>query len=435
MRQQSIGTGRKGIKMLHKISVLTYGCSANRADSEIMCGLLKKSGYDIVNNPKESDLNIINTCVVKQPTQSRMIFRIKELTKLNKPLIVAGCMPKIERDVVEKIAPKASMLGPDSVQKIIKVVNDTLSGKKVILLKDLRKPKLCLPRARRNNIIHITPIAIGCTSACSYCCVRFARGKIFSYPPDLIIKDIEQALKQGCKEIWLTSQDNGCYGLDIGVRLPELLRGISEIPGKFFVRVGMMNPAHVKGIVDELIDAYKSNKIFKFLHLPVQSGSDRILGLMNRDYTVKEFKEIVKGFRKQFPFLTLSTDIIVGFPGETGKDFQRTINLIKKFKPDIVNVSKFGKRPMTKAAEMKQLPNYTIKERAGRLVKMVKEIQLENNKKWLDWEGEVLLDEEGKKGGVIGRNFAYKPIVTKGKIGTFMRVKITEIHQTFLLAK
>jgi len=156
---------------------------------------------------------------------------------------------------------------------------------------------------------------------------------------------------------------------------------------------------------------------------------------MNRDYTVKEFKEIVKGFRKQFPFLTLSTDIIVGFPGETGKDFQRTINLIKKFKPDIVNVSKFGKRPMTKAAEMKQLPNYTIKERAGRLVKMVKEIQLENNKKWLDWEGEVLLDEEGKKGGVIGRNFAYKPIVTKGKIGTFMRVKITEIHQTFLLAK
>jgi MiaB-like tRNA modifying enzyme len=418
-----------------KIFAEVYGCSANVADFEIALGLLRRNGYRIVDDAEESDLNIIFTCIVKTPTANRMIHRIRELTKLKKPLIVAGCMSKTERKTVEKINPKASLVGPDSIEMVPEVVRKTLSGKKVVFTKDLRKPKICLPRVRRNHLIDIVPIAIGCLSNCSYCEVKFARGKLFSYPPRMIVEEVKQAIKNGCKELWITSQDNSCYGRDINTNLPELLNEVCKVEGKFFVRVGMMNPMHVKDIIDELIESYRSKKIFKFLHLPVQSGSSRILELMNRGYTVNDFRRIVKKFRKEFPFLTLSTDVIVGFPGEEEKDFQKTVKLIREVKPDIVNVSKFGARPGTKAAEMEQLPRSVIDDRTKRLVRMIDKIKLANNKKWLNWEGEVLIDEKGKKGGMVGRNFAYKPVLTEGRLGTFKRVKIIGIKPTFLVGK
>jgi len=174
-------------------------------------------------------------------------------------------------------------------------------------------------------------------------------------------------VKDGCTDIWLTSQDNGCYGLDIGSSLPELLNTVSKIQGKFTVRVGMMNPTHTKQIVDELIEAYRNEKIRKFLHLPVQSGSNRVLKAMKRGYVVEDFVEIVEKFRQAFPNLTLSTDIIVGFPSETGEDFQATMELMKKIQPQKVNISKFGSRPKTEAAKMKQLPIEKINERSRKL--------------------------------------------------------------------
>jgi tRNA A37 methylthiotransferase MiaB len=153
---------------------------------------------------------------------------------------------------------------------------------------------------------------------------------------------------------------------------------------------------------------------------------------MNRGYNVEDFKNIVKDFRKKFPLLTLSTDVIIGFPGENNEDFKKTIDLIEEVKPDIVNISKFGARPRTKAAKMKQLSRSIINERTKKIVEIVEKMKLENNKKWLNWTGEVLIDEKGKKEGMIGRNFAYKPIVTKGKLGNFHKVKISKIRPTFL---
>lgn len=421
--------------MSHKVCILTYGCSANKSDSEIMAGLLVQNNFDLIDSVENSDINIINTCVVKSPTLNRMIHQIRQLTELSKPLIVAGCITKTEKKVIEKINPKASMLGPDSIEKIVDVVNATLEGKKVVFIKDLRKPKICLPRVRRNPVVDIIQIATGCISNCSYCVVKFARGKLFSYPAKMIVKEVEQAINNGCKELWISCQDCGCWGRDRNSNLSELLSAIDEIEGKFFVRVGMMNPVHVKGIIDELIDSYTSEKIFKFLHLPVQSGSDRILKKMNREYTVNDFREIVKKFRKEFPLSTLSTDVIVGFPREDEKDFQKTIDLMREVKPDIVNVSKFGPRPGTKVAKMKQLPRKIINKRTKKIVKIIERIKLENSKRWLNWKGEVLIDEKGRKGGMIGRNFAYKPIVTEGKIGTFREVRITEVRPTYLIGK
>jgi MiaB-like tRNA modifying enzyme len=419
-----------------KIFIETYGCSYNQADTEIMAGILKCKGYDIVDSFQKSDVNIINTCIVKTPTEQRMIYRVQELSKLNKPLVVAGCMAKTSRRTIEKISPHACLLGPDSIQKITEVVEIAVKNKKGIFLEDLKQPKVCLPRVRKNPVINIVPIAEGCLSNCAYCSVKFARGRLHSYSPELIVKEVENAVNEGCKEIWITSQDNACYGKDINTTLPELLKKISEIDGNFFVRVGMMNPAHTTDILEDLLDAYESKKIFKFLHLPVQSGSDSILELMKRNYTVKDFLHIVKNFRIKFPELNLSTDIIIGFPGETENDFKKTEELIKNIKPDTVNLSKYGARPNTEASTMEKVNKKIIDERSVLMHELIKKIALERNKNFIGWKGKVLIDEFIKD-SFVGRNINYKPVVVKTKkkiFGEMREIKISDVKSNYLIA-
>ncbi len=413
-----------------------YGCSASSSDNEMMLGLLKQAGFKVVNTVEDSDINLIVTCSVKAPTEQRMVYRIKELTKLDKPMIVAGCMPKVEKEIIERINPHASLLGPDSIEKIVDVVHATILGKKVVFLKDLREPKVCLPRVSKNSLIHITQISSGCDLNCSYCIVKLAKGRLFSYPTSKIIEDIKQAVTNGVKEIWVTSQDNAAYNSD-DFRLPRLLDEICKIEGDFFVRVGMMNPLHVKEILDELIEIYKNEKIFKFLHLPLQSASNRLLQLMNRKYKIEDFVDMVEKFRKKILQLTLSTDIIVGFPTEDNDDFNLTFSLLKRMGFDIVNISKFGARPGTRASKMKQLDMETVNERSVKLHKLVKKTQLEINKKWIGWDGKILIDEKGTNNTYIGRNFAYKTVVIKEKVdlGKFFDVKIVDATSNFLFGK
>ena len=424
--------------IMAKVYSEVYGCSSNAADSEIGLGLLKDEGFEFADSAEGADIIVVFTCTVKSPTVNRMIHRIQKFTKLGKPLVIAGCMPKTEKKIIERINPKASMLGPDSIEKIADVVKMTLDGEKIVFTKDLRRPKLCLPRVRKNPVIDIVPISIGCLSNCSYCSVKFARGRLSSYPTQTVVEEMKQALLHGCKEFYITSQDNSCYGFDIGARLPDLLSEICKIEEKFSVRVGMMNPLHIKQILNDLIKTYKNEKIFKFLHLPVQSGSDRILRLMNRGYLVEDFLEIVGEFRKEFPQITLATDIIVGFPSETEEDFKKTVELLQEIKPDIVNVSKFGSRLGTEAAKMKQLDKQTINERSSRLHRIVKQVALEKNREWIGWEGEILVDEISTNKSFIGRNFAYKPIVVKTKeniFGEFVRIKVLDATENCLISE
>jgi len=413
-----------------------HGCPANLSDYEMAMGLLKESGIDFCSSPSASDLNIIFTCCVKTPTISRMVHRITKLAKTDKPLVVAGCMPKVMRSAIEKISPSASLVGPDSIEKITDAVAATAEGKKFVWLRDLRRPKVFLPKSRKNPMVDVIEISTGCLGSCSYCNVKFAKGKLSSYPQELIVKEAERALKDGCRELWLTSQDSSCYGKDIGSNLPELLKSVCKIDGRFFVRVGMMNPVHAEKIVGELVDAYKSEKVFKFLHLPAQSFSPRTLKLMKRDYSPKTALEIIKKFYKAFPDLTLSTDIIVGFPQESDSDFDKTLDFLKKVKPDIVNISKFGSHPGTEAEKLEQLPRNIINKRSKKLFEIVKDISLEKNQKWLGWSGECLIDEKGRKNTWVGRNFAYKPIVVqsdKNLLGKFIEVKITGAKSSYLI--
>lgn len=354
-----------------KIYASVYGCPSNIADCEMALGLLLEAGFEIADSTEEAGVNIIFTCIVKTPTEQRMIQKIQQLTKTNKPLIVAGCMTKTSQRMIEKINPGASLLGPDSIENIADVVRAAADGKKVIFVGDERKTKVGLPRVRKKENVGIVPISIGCSSDCSYCAVKFARGKLKSYSVDKIVEDVEKFVGDGCKEIWLTSQDNGCYGLDISTNLAELLKKVCVVEGEFKIRVGMMNPTHIKNFVDELIEAYKDDKVMKFLHLPVQSGSDKVLRAMKRGYVVADFEKMVERFREETPNLFLSTDVIVGFPGETEEDFQGTVELIKKIKPDKVNISKFGARRGTEAAKMGQLDMKIINERSRMLHEII----------------------------------------------------------------
>ncbi|MFH1623337.1 MAG: tRNA (N(6)-L-threonylcarbamoyladenosine(37)-C(2))-methylthiotransferase [Candidatus Aenigmatarchaeota archaeon] len=357
-----------------KVYAQVHGCPSNTADYEVSLGLLKQAGFETADSPEKSDINMLFTCTVKKASLQRMINIIRKLSSTKKPLIVAGCMPKTEYRMIEKIAPNASVVGPDSIGHIADAARAAMGGNKAVFVADSGKAKTGFPRVRKERNVGIIVASSGCLSDCSYCSVKFARGKLRSCPIGELVKEAETLVKDGCDELQITSQDNSCYGLDIGTDIAELVKAVSAVPGDFKIRVGMMNPTHIrdKKLLAELIAAYKNPKVSKFLHVPVQSGSDRILKLMKRGYAVADFEKIVTAFRKEIPNIYISTDIIVGFPNEQNSDFELTVGLVKRMKFDKVNLSKFGARPGTEASKMGQLGTETINERSKILHGLIK---------------------------------------------------------------
>ncbi len=417
-----------------KIFVEAYGCSASFADSEMISGLILNGGHTLVDNSSESDLNIIVTCSVKDATANKMIHRIKSLK--SKPLVVAGCFPKAEKNTVEKFAENASLLGPNSLGKTLQVIDSTLNGKKQVSLEDSDLSKVGLPKVRLNPVVGIVEIASGCMSECTFCQTKLSKGDLSSYRLGDIVRQVQTEINEGCKEVWLTSTDNGCYGFDIGTDLPSLVNAVVEIPDDFMIRVGMMNPMYMPRIKEALIESFDNDKVFKFLHIPVQSGSDKVLHDMKRGHTVNTFREIVKRAKERFGNFTISTDVIVGFPSETEEDFQKTVNLLDETRPDVVNLSKYSARPGTEAAEWKQIDVVEVKRRSKIIFEQINKISLDNNKKWIGWTGKVLFDEKIDD-GIKGRNFAYKPVFVRNAvdIGQSHIVEITDVTVNSLLGK
>ena len=408
-----------------KIWVEAYGCSASFADSEMISGLVVNGGHTLAENERDSDLSVIVTCSVKDVTAHKMVHRIKRLK--SKPLVVAGCLPKAEQSTVEKFSPKASLLGPNSLGKTLDVINSTLNGTRRIEIEDTDVSKVGLPKVRLNPAVGIIEIASGCMSECTFCQTKLAKGDLQSYRLGDIVRQVKNEIEDGCVEVWLTSTDNGCYGLDIGTSLPELVQKVSEIERDFMVRVGMMNPMYLPHIKDRLLHSFASGKVFKFLHIPIQSGSDKVLKDMKRMHTSKIFYDVDSAFRKRFDRFTLATDIIVGFPTETEDDFSKTIELIDKTRPDVINLSRYSARSGTKASQMEQIDVSEVKRRSKIIFDLAKKISQERNEEWIGWEGEVLFDEVSD-GIIKGRNFAYKQVVTDNqvKLGQNANVKITK---------
>lgn len=420
-----------------KIYLKSFGCPTNLADGEVIAGCLIEAGHNIVEKAESAEILIYNTCAVKSPTENRMIDILNKASK-DKRLVVTGCLPLINPERLKVQVEFDGLTGPAPGSKIVEVVHEVGLGNKIVALDKNSKPDLSLPKTKSRNVTGILPINYGCLGACSYCCVLLARGSLRSYQINEIVERVKGDLMHGVKEFWLTSQDTACYGKDISTNLAALLKRICEIDGEFFVRVGMMTPNQALETLDDLIKAYKDEKVFKFLHVPVQSGDDEVLRRMNRFYTVEDFKRIVTSFRKELPKTTIATDVICGFPGESPAAFEGTISLIKDIQPDIVNVSKFFPRPHTPAQKMSLLPYGEVKERSKRVAELSRRISMRKNEDWKNWGGVILLDEKGIGESWIGRNFAYKPVVLKaGKflLGEFVNVRVTRVFPTYLEAE
>jgi threonylcarbamoyladenosine tRNA methylthiotransferase CDKAL1 len=425
------------VERSRQVYVKSFGCSANIADGEFIAGCLSRAGFVVVDDPEDAEFLLYNTCAVKSPTENRIMDILRKAPK-DKRLIVTGCLPLINFERLENEVEFDGVTGPAPGAKIVDVLRRVSSGEKVVSLGEVSQPSLCLPKIPVNPVVSIVPINYGCLGKCSYCCVHFARGQLRSSPVDEVVERVKQDLVSGAKEVWLTSQDTACYGKDIGTGLADLLRRICEVEGDFFVRLGMMNPDHVLGMLDELVEVYKDGKVFKFLHLPVQSGDDTVLKLMNRRYTVEDFKTVVHAFRAKIPRLTLSTDVICGFPGESREAFEATKKLVAEVQPDIVNVSKFFARPKTAAESLVPLSHMELNRRSREVAELSRKISFEKNRAWIGWEGTVLFDERGKGESWMGRNFAYKPVVVKAcesLLGRFVPVRVVDAFSTYLEAE
>jgi MiaB-like tRNA modifying enzyme len=414
-----------------KVYFETYGCAHNSADTEVM---KDNTSEEITEDITQADTIIINTCAVKDKTIQNLRRRLKELKQIypNKEVILAGCLTQAEKLNEFKEMPELkdySLLGTNDLLSIGKLISSE-SPLKLINTK-ITNPGL----PKKSPLIKTIPISTGCLDACTYCQTRLARGKLKSYPIKQITDNIKQSTQT--KIFYLTSQDNGCYGFDIKTNLPKLLKQINSIETDFKLRIGMANPKHTKQIINELLDEMKNEKVFKFLHIPIQSGSNEVLNHMKRGNTIEEFKNLVKKARKVFPNITIATDIIVGYPTETKEDFNQTIEMLKEVKPDVVNRAKYSPRPKTYAATLKQISTNEMTRRSKILDEEFKKISEEKNKEWLNKECEVIVEAKKQKGTVVARNESYKPVILKGdyEIGRNLKVKITETKTFHLIGE
>lgn len=405
----------------------TYGCTLNQSDSDILKKALETVGHSVLlqrSTIESADAVVLNTCTVKGATESKIIERIKLLHRKGKRIVIAGCMTVNER-LLKRIAPNAPIVGTSSIKHIANAVEDAVIGRRVIYKS--REDKSEIVRSAQGPILRI-PICEGCTSNCYFCQTKLARPFLFSYAPKTIMRWIENGLKTGVKEIQITAMDSGVYGLDIKTDLVKLLDNICKIDEQFFVRVGMINPQHAKRLGKSLIDILMNRKMYQFLHLPVQTGSEKVCKEMNRQHRVRDFVDVVTAARKKIPNLTIATDIIVGYPTETQEDFEKTINLMKKIKPNVVNVSKFSPREGTVAKKMKQLPTQILAKRSKELAKLVKEIATKKNEEMMGKRLNVVIIEMHKKRkDFIGRTASYKQVVIhnfRGKLGDAVKVRI-----------
>jgi len=412
-----------------KIYLETYGCTANKSDESIVKNLLLKKFFNITDSIEKSDIVIILTCTVINTTEQKMLSKLRYFKKLKKRIIVTGCMASVQSDLIKIILPDSTILPPFYIHNIIDIIkkNDNI---KFDLIDKTKFKKIF------DDLTAPISISEGCNFSCSYCITTLARGNLRSFPPDEIKNDIKSALNQGCKEIQLTSQDTSSYSFNSDIDLGKLLIDMSKIEGKFRIRVGMMNPYTALKYLDSIIRGFDNEKIYKFLHLPIQSGDNLILKKMNRKYDVEDYLFIVNSFKNKFPDITFSTDIIVGFPSESEEQFDNSVKLLNIIKPDIINITRFSSRPYTKAKMMgNRIKTEIVKERSRILSKLSNEISYNNNKMYIGKILNSLVIENGKNNTKLCRTDNYKPVILRDKVelGEFIKIRIVDSTQNYLV--
>ncbi|XP_051722777.1 threonylcarbamoyladenosine tRNA methylthiotransferase isoform X2 [Ctenopharyngodon idella] len=357
-----------------KIWVRTWGCSHNSSDGEYMAGQLAASGYKITENPSDADLWLLNSCTVKNPAEDHFRNSIKKAQEQNKKVVLAGCVPQAQprMDYLKDL----SIIGVQQIDRVVEVVDEAVKGHSVRLLgqkkekgKRLGGARLDLPKIRKNPLIEIISINTGCLNACTYCKTKHARGDLASYPIEELVERARQSFQEGVCEIWLTSEDTGAYGRDIGTDLPSLLwELVKEIPEGAMLRLGMTNPPYILEHLEEMAKILNHPRVYAFLHVPVQSASDSVLMDMKREYCCADFRRVMDFLKEKVPGITIATDIICGFPGETDEDFEQTMELVRQYRFPSLFINQFYPRPGTPAARMEQIPAHLIGQRQRVLV-------------------------------------------------------------------
>lgn len=422
-----------------RVLIETYGCTLNQADSDIMESVLRQRGHSVERGEYDAssgyDCVIVNTCTVKTPTEQRILDRLVAMQSLGPRLVVAGCMAGANRERVLRRVPGASLVTPSNVHRIGDAVAEATGGTRVEYLGYGKTDKPAY-LGNAGRVIARIPISEGCTSACSFCETRFARGPLKSYPHRSIIEAVGRAVASGAREIELTSQDVGAYGADRKTDIAELVADASSIEGSFKMRIGMLNPFHLNRYMDRLIEAYKSPKVYKFIHLPVQSGSDRVLKAMRRGYTAGEFREQVLELRARVPDISIATDVIVGYPSETEEDFEMSMELLAETRPSRTNISKFGARPHAEASRLARLDNGVVKSRTVRMYRTARKIEVEALTAVVGERRRVLVTERNGE-SLLARDDSYREIAVAGngiRLGDAVDVEIVGSSSACLLA-
>ena len=418
-----------------KVFIESYGCTFNKADGQIIAGVLNENDIDIVGSVEEADVIIVNTCYVKLPTENKVTYRIQKLQSEypDKKIIIGGCMVEIDPEKLDKVGPDCSWIGPHQLNKAADVVNAAYCGEVARECGFSKESKVGVSKVTDDSLIHIIQICEGCLGACTFCCTRFARGPLNSYPIEDIKAEAKEAIENGACEIQLTAQDTAAFGRDSGEKLSDLIKEVANLDGDFRVRVGMMHPKNLLNDVDEIIEAMKHPKVYNFIHLPVQSGSDKVLADMRRGHTLDQYLDIVSKFKNEIPDITLAVDIIVGYPTESDDDFNLTVKLLEEIKPSLIHLSKYQHRKGAISSSLREIPREIMKKRSKFLSEIKSKITEDENQDLVGSIQNVLVLEKGSKGGYIAKTDSYIPVIVHDvELGTFVKVKITEATATYL---
>lgn len=421
--------------------VQTFGCQMNARDSEKLTGILEQVGYE-KSETEEADFVIYNTCTVRENANQRVYGRLGYLHNLKKKnphmmIALCGCMMQ-EAHVVEKLKKSYSFInlifGTHNLYKFAELLYTALDSNRMIIdiWKDTDKIVEDLPCDRKYPFKSGVNIMFGCNNFCSYCIVPYVRGRERSRTPEAILREIRNLVADGVKEVMLLGQNVNSYGknLKTPITFAQLLEQIEEIEG--LERIRFMT-SHPKDLSDELIAVMaKSKKICRHLHLPLQSGSSRVLKEMNRRYDKERYLALAENIKKQVPDISLTTDIIVGFPGETEEDFQETLDVVAKVGYDTAFTFIYSKRSGTPAAVMEdQIPEDVVKNRFDRLLALVQEKGREQSSRFLGTTQEVLVEEinpstPGYMTGRMSQNLLVHFPGTEELLGKLVSVRLTE---------
>jgi len=423
---------------------MTFGCQMNKHDSEIIETQLIENNYQRVEKPEKAEIIILNTCAVREHSSQKAISIMGSFLKIKKrqnnlfPIcILAGCVAQAEKSELLKSLPELDIIiGPQDIYNFSQILNEFLQTKNLLIhcSEDFYYPyeKYYLKRKYQSKFQAFISIMNGCNNFCSYCIVPYTRGREHSRKSEDILNEINYLLEKGYKEITLLGQNVNSYGKDLEneISFSDLLNRIDKFNFDFWLR---FITSHPKDISIDLINSYSSFKrVVNHLHLPLQSGSDKILKLMNRKYTRENYKEIIYKLREIKPDINITTDLIVGFPDDNEDDLRKTIELVNEIKFDFAFVFKYSDRKGTASVSYKnKVPQNIIEERHNILLNEILKLSYESNKKMLGKIVKVLAEKVSPKDKnyLSGRTSENKVVIFKGAenlVGKFCRVKIRE---------